>query len=77
MQQLHRLQLSRNVLDSQGFDSYVKGQGLPKWSLIVRQGSGHDVYYCGYYFHYECGSLIVRTAAMTPNFLSKRLLFSH
>ena len=32
----------------QGFDSYVKDQGLPKWSPIVCQGSGHghDVY-CG------------------------------
>ena len=41
-------QPSRNVLDSQGFDSYVKDQGLPKWSPIVCQGSGHchDVY-CG------------------------------
>ena len=29
---MHRLQPSRYFLDSQGFDSYVKGQGLPKWS---------------------------------------------
>ena len=35
-----------NILDSQGFDNYVKGQGLPKWSPIVCQGSGYDVY-CG------------------------------
>ena len=51
---LHRLQPSRNVLDSQGFDSYVKDQGLPKWSPIVCQGSGHghDVY-CGQPARYD------------------------
>ena len=72
----HRLQPSRNFLDSQGFDSYVKGQGLPKWSPIVCQGSGQKSALTAFFF-------IVRSAATTPNFLlsyflnGKRLLFSH
>ena len=36
---IQRLQPSAIFPDSQGFDRYVGGQGLPKWSSIVCQGS--------------------------------------
>ena len=51
---VHRLQPLRNFLDSQGFDSYVKGQGLPKWSPIVCQGSGQKSALTAFLYSGEC-----------------------
>ena len=40
-----KLQPSGIFPDSQGFDRYVRGQGLAMWSSIVCQGSEPGSYY--------------------------------
>ena len=49
-----------------------KGQGLPKWSPIVCQGSGHDVY-CGWSWPAGYDMIIVIKITALATFLTCRL----